>query len=128
MARIARALLDRRLEFPEQPTLEQATAALTPLGQVDWRFHQVPWRGLLLTSVLDGKSGSRKWSIVSESRKPATEMAIRVVRWMIGDYQLGSDEEQSLKEGWTDRLLLPSDEKPGELWEDVKARRQNASH
>ena len=68
MVSVARALLNRNLEYPENPTLEQAAVALSPLANVDWKLHQAPWRGLLLVSSLDGRNNSRKWSMRSESR------------------------------------------------------------
>lgn len=128
MISVARAMLDRNLESPEVPTLEQAMSALCPLGKVDWRLHQVPWRGLLLVSVLDLRSGKRKWSMRSESRKPAVNTAIRVLRWIVGDYQTTDQEERKMIDEWQDQLILPPGEDPNDLWTKVRRMRDHVSN
>ena len=42
MVSVARALLDRGLDDPNAPMLDQAVTALSPLGRVDWRLHHTP--------------------------------------------------------------------------------------
>ena len=125
---VARALLDHNLESPENPTIEEAISALSPLGKVDWRLHKAPWRGLLLVSVLDLRSGNRKWSMRSESRKPAVETSIRVLRWIVGDYQTTAQEEERLMDEWKDQLILPQGENPDDLWKQVTAKRDEISN
>ena len=90
MISVARALLD---DSPETLTLEQAKAALTPLAAVNWRLHQVPWRGLVLVYARD----TGKWSMRSEDRKLATDTAKLMLRWMIGDVQFNEQEEAKPK-------------------------------
>ena len=126
MVSVARALLDRNLDDPGNPSLEQATRALNPLGKIDWKLHQVPWRGLLLVSVLDLRRNIRKWSMRNESRKPAVETAKRAIRWIIGDYQTNNREEDKLMKEWKDQLILPQGENPNDLWLKVKTMRDNA--
>ena len=128
VACVARALLDHNLESTENPTLPEAISALSPLGRVDWRLHQVPWRGLLLVSVLDLRSGKRKWSMRSETRKPAVETAIRVLRWIVGDYQTTDQEEEKLMDEWKDQLVLPQGEDIDNLWTQVTAKRDDISN
>ena len=127
MVSVARALLNRNLDHPENPTLEQAAVALSPLGKVDWRLHQAPWRGLLLVSVLDGRNNTRKWSMRSESRKQAVAIAKLVLQWIIGHYQANDREEDRLLDMWRDLLILPPGEKTEELWEKVRTTRDNVS-
>ena len=126
MVSVARALLDR-LEYPENPTIEQAAAVLSPLGRVDWRLHQVPWRGLLLASVLDSRSNALKWTMRSESRKQATDTAKKVLRWITGHYQADDREEAVLMDEWQGQLLLPPGENSDGLWEEVRTIRNNVS-
>lgn len=124
---VTRALLDRNLESPEDPNLEQAIAALCPLGKVDWRLHQAPWRGLLLVSVLNLRIGKRKWSMRSESRKPAVNTGIRILRWIVGDYQTTEQEERRMMDEWQGQLVLPPGEDPNELWKKVRRMRHHVS-
>ena len=114
--RVARALLDRRLPSPEEPTLEQAKVALSPLAKIDWRLHYVPWRGLLLVFTSDTK----KWSMRNEDRKRAMETTERLLRWITGIYQADKREESELKAAWRARLgPLPEDDSPEAMWEEI---------
>ena len=123
MVNVARALLDARLEQPEDPTLEDVIAALHPLGEVDWTLHSLPWRGLLLVSTLDGRTAVRRWTMRSEGRKEAIATAIQMLRWFVGLYQLNADEEEKLKNTWLDQLVLPPEESHEGYWEEVRAIR-----
>ena len=123
MVNVARALLDRKLESPDSPTLDAVTKALGPLGRVDWNLHAVPWRGLLLVSVLDRRKEVRKWSMRNETRKEAVSTGIRVLRWLVGLSELNVSEEERLEKEWLDRLQLPPGESQDELWEGVQTAR-----
>ena len=123
MISVARALLDKGLDSPENPTLEQAKAALRPLAKVAWKLHDVPWRGLLL--VYSPNSG--KWSMRNESRKPATDTAKKVLRWITGHYQADDREEAKLRDEWQDQLILPHGENVAGLWEKVRKLRDHVS-
>ncbi len=127
MVSVARGLLDRKLSHPEKPTLEQAVAALSPLGKIDWGLHKSPWRGLLLVSVLDARSTNRRWSMRSESRKQAVATAKSVLMWIVGHYQANDKEEDRLMNTWRDLLILPPNEDPTELWEKVREARDIVS-
>lgn len=122
MIRVARALLDRRLDSPADPTLEQAEAALSPLTTVEWGLHHVPWRGLLLVYASDKK----KWSMRSEDRKTTVDLSEQLLRWITGIYQANEQEENALKDRWQARLGgLPQDDRPDELWELIRALRHS---
>lgn len=123
MARVARALLDLKLESSDDPSLEEATNVLMPLGRVNWNLHSAPWRGLLLVSVLDRRRQAHKWSMRSETRKEAVSTAVRVLRWLVGLAELNAEEEDALQIEWLDQLRLPPDESPDDLWEDVRVLR-----
>ena len=123
MVRVARALLDLNLESSDDPSLKEATDVLRPLGRVDWNLHSVPWRGLLLISVLDRRRQSHKWSMRSETRKDAVSTAIRVLRWLVGLAELDAKEEDRLQSEWLDQLVLPPDESPDGQWEAVRTLR-----
>ena len=120
MISAARALLNQRLETPESPTREQAEAALSPLAKVKWNLHDAPWRGLLLVPA----TSKRKWSMRSESRKPAVETAKRLLRWLIGYYQLEAKEEETLRKEWEGLLILPPNEDREGLWDQIRAVRE----
>ena len=123
MASVARSLLDRGLESPENPTLSQAKAVLSPLARADWRLHQVPWRGLLLVFASD----TQKWSMRSEERKLAIETATSLLMWITGRSQLSEREEDELKTKWQARLILPPGDNKDELWAGIKALRDKVS-
>ena len=118
MVKVARALLDRGMDSNETPTLEQAKAALAPLGKVDWGLHQIPWVGLLLVPA--AKTG--KWAMRNESRKPAIETADKVLRWITGIYQTDEQEEANLRNEWQGILIPPVENNDG-LWGEVRALR-----
>ena len=124
MIKVARLLLNRRLPSPEQPTLGQAKTALIPLGKVDWRLHQIPWRGLLLVYASD----SKKWRMRSEERKLATETVTQLLLWMTGIYQANEEEEADLKNKWQARLgPLPAEDNHDELWEAIREKCREVS-
>ena len=127
MISVARALLDRRLDDPDAPKLEQAVMALGPLGRIDWGLHQLPWRGLLLVSAFDGRTNSRRWVMRNEGRKQATDTAKRVLRWITGSDYANEREEGRLKKEWEEQLVLPPEESTLGLWEEVRAKQEHAS-
>ena len=127
MVSVARALLDRGLDDPNAPTLEQAVRALSPLGKVEWGLHQLPWRGLLLVSAFNRRTNSRRWTMRNEGRKPATDTAKRVLRWITGHYQTDEREEEELRNEWEEQLLLPPDERSAGLWNEVREMREHVS-
>jgi len=124
MINAARALLDMRLEHPESPTVDEVIDAVRPLGEVDWKLHSLPWRGLLLVSTLDKRS-VRRWTMRSEGRKEAIATAVQILRWFVGLYQPNADEEERLQNTWLDQLVLPPDENHESYWEEVREIRNS---
>lgn len=126
MVSAARALLTAGLDDTANPTEKQAISVLDPLGKIDWRLHQVPWRGLLLVPVTDRRTKSTKWAMRNESRRQATDTAKKLLRWMTGDYQANDREESDLQDEWIRQLSpSPSDECAEELWESLRATRDH---
>ncbi len=124
MIRIARALLNKRLSDPTNPTLNQAKSAIKPLSKVDWNLHNVPWRGLLLVYA----SNTQKWTMRSEDRKNAMNVAEQLLRWITGIYPLDSRDEIELKQVWEARLgHLPDDDNTDEMWERIQGQCQISS-
>ncbi len=127
MVSVARALLNRGLDNPNAPALEQAVMALSPLGKVDWGLHHIPWRGLLLVSAFNHRTNSRRWAMRNEGRKQATDTAKRVLRWITGHYQTNEREEEELRNEWEEQLMLPPDESSAGLWNQIRATREHVS-
>ena len=127
MVSVARALLDKGLDNTNVPTREQAVKVLSPLGKVDWGLHQLPWRGLLLISAFNPRTNSRRWTMRNEGRKPATDTAKKVLRWMTGHYQTDEREEEELRNEWAEQLLLPPDDSSAGSWTKIREMREHAS-
>ena len=124
MTSVARALLDKRLPSPDEPTLEHAKIALNPLAKVGWRLHCVPWRGLLLVFSSDTK----KWSMRNDDRKNAIRASEQLLRWITGIYQPTEQEEDKLKSVWKARLgPLPEDDRLDDMWKKIRAMRDEVS-
>lgn len=126
----ARFLLDEQLEDPSHPTPPEVATALEPLGKVDWRLHQAPWRGLLLKYGPTGRNLVRKWSMRNEDRKLAVNCAKKILRWLTDPADIPNqyDEDKLYKE-WRGLMLLPEDDDlddpddPEILWHGVRAMR-----
>ncbi len=124
MVDCARYLLDEQLEDPSQPRSKDAEMALEPLGKVDWRLHQAPWRGLLLKHGASGRSQVEKWTMRSEERKLAVNCAKKILRWLTDPADIpGQYDEDELYEEWRGLMLLPKKEDPATLWQEVRAMR-----
>lgn len=120
LADVARTMLNLRQRDSRAPTSSSVTEALKGLAGIDWRFHAPPWRHLLLIPDSDGSSS---WRIRSEERKPAQDVAKRIVKWQLGLDELASHEVQGLREDWQE-MLLPAMEAPkiDELWQEIEER------
>ena len=124
MVDCARFLLDEQLDDPSQPTRDEVQKALEPLGKVDWRLHQAPWRGLLLKFGATSRRGqTRKWSMRNEDRKLALNCAKRILRWLTGPAEYLEQEESDLKKEWLGLMLLHEEDNPEVLWQDILAMR-----
>ncbi len=123
---VARALLDNRLDSPNEPTLTDATEVLSALKQIPWQLHAVPWRGLLLVWTIDSRNRQR-WSMRNEDRALAIVRAKTMLRWLVGLWQMSDDEETEFRQAWLDLVRLPGEDEPQELWDQVRAVRENVS-
>lgn len=121
----ARYLLDEQLEDRSHPTYKEALKILEPLGKVDWRLHQAPWRGLLLKhGPAPGRSLVRKWAMRSEERKPAMNCAKNILRWLTDSADIpGQYDEDALYGEWRGLMILPEEDDPEILWQGVRAMR-----
>ncbi len=121
VADVARRLLDTA-PMPDAPTFGSASAALRPLGWLDWDLHAIPWRDLLLVKSDD------RWKMRSEERKDAADCAKRMLRWFLGLDEYNVDEIEALKTEWRQLLLPgPSDEEFQVRWARVESVRQEVS-
>lgn len=119
-AQVARALLDAG-EIGDDCEAEGMTDVLAPLAKVPWDLNESPWRHLLLVSASDDEG----WRIRSEDRKPAVEVAGRIVRWVVGLDALGGDEVDKLRGDWR-ALLYPEPPEASTIeamWESVVGAR-----
>ena len=126
LAALARVLLNRRTQDPENPNQNNIKHALQGLNQLEWRLHQVPWRYFLLVGV--EKTGQVKWQMRSEQRTWAVDIGRRIQQWILG---LESDEKKPsdiLKPIWRS-LLTPSqpNEKVDEMWDQVVKMKEEIS-
>ena len=115
-AEIARSLLDGA-ELSDDADVAAMQTALAPLAGVPWDLSRAPWCYLLLVQPAEGEP----WRMRSEDRKPAVDVASRVVRWMVGLDPLDEDDAQNLRQDWRN-LLYP--EPPEEnlieaMWQEV---------
>ena len=115
-AEIGRSLLDGA-ELGDDAEAAAMEAALAPLADVPWDLNGAPWCYLLLVQPAEEEA----WRMRSEDRKPAVDVASRVVRWMVGLDPLDEDDAQNLRQDWRN-LLYP--EPPEEnlieaMWQEV---------
>jgi len=123
VAKLARRLLDSGGEAASSD-LATAKSCLSPLSQISWELHQVPWRHLvLIPKSLEDGVGS-KWKMRDETRKEALNVAFRIVQYMIGDTEYTEEFESSLRADWKD-LLLPA--LPPDLMDEMWAEIQSAA-
>ena len=106
LAGIIRELLD---EFSTQVGKDkldasQVLAALAPLKRVEWSLHKEPWRHLLLINTPD-KNDNRTWIIRNETRKPAVDVALEVLEFIVGVTTLDQESQRQLRQRWTNALI-----------------------
>lgn len=119
VAGVVRALLDAKFPEGRHKDIDQMKAVLEPLAKISWELHEPPWRHLLLVKTQTGAS----WRIRSEDRKLATELAKRVLCWMVNLDPLDYVETEELRKDWEGLLYFePMDEEQNEIdemWERV---------
>ena len=101
---VARRMLDLNQENPDKPTLKSVKSALRGLDEVEWEFHCVPWRHLLLIPAADDFT---KWRIRNEERKDASNLVGRILKWQLGLDELSAKEVGELRLEW-EGMLLPA--------------------
>ena len=103
LTRTIRALLNQKIPSQGSPILSDVQKCIQPLSVIDWNLHQPPWRGLLLISDPDG---SRK-RIRNEERKPAQDLAFRILRAKVHLDDPNEDHLNELKTEWH-AMLIPN--------------------
>lgn len=124
LAGIIRELLD---EFSTQVGKDkldasQVLAALAPLKRVEWSLHKEPWRHLLLINTPD-KNDNRTWTIRNETRKPAVDVALEVLEFIVGVTTLDQESQRQLRQRWTNALIPEPEEADADaMWQVVLAQ------
>lgn len=116
LAEIVRAMLDKRLTVPEDPTSDAVRAALRGLEQLEWRLHQAPWRYFLLIHNAKGR-----WTMRNEERTKAVRCGRIIQQWILGLEDFDENRVEALKEEWAAFLIPPqSEEERDWMWTQVE--------
>lgn len=116
LAEIVRAMLDKRLTVPENPTSDAVRAALRGLEQLEWRLHQSPWRYFLLIRNAKGR-----WTMRNEERTKAVRCGRIIQQWVLGLEDFDENQVEALKEEWAAFLIPPqSEEERDRMWAQVE--------
>ena len=127
LAEIARELLNRYLQYPENPTLETVRYALKELSKLEWQLHQAPWQYFLLVPTVT-RRGQRRWIMRSEERAKAVRCGRIIQQWILGLEYDDEDFAKQLKSQWKNFLMsVPSEETVDEMWQQVKDRKLSIS-
>ena len=121
-AKVVRSKLDSA--FPENgyANVLEMIEALRPLTGIPWALHAAPWRYLLLVPK---SSEEDSWNMRNESRKPALDVAYRLLRWMLEIDPLDGDGIVTLKEDWQELLYpMPAKTRINEMWQEVEDTRE----
>jgi len=120
VVRVARTLMDTRMSDAEKRNvnLKSVTKALSPLANIDWLLHSLPWSGLLLVKQGDD------WTMRNEDRKQATERAQTMLLWLLKVGEWTAEDERSLRLEW-EKLLIPQLAKADadDAWKVLKTKR-----
>src|SRR5262249_13010433 len=119
-AELARDLLDEKsADWRDAAAL---LAALRPLSVVNWELHAAPWQRLILVGP---SAVGQQWKMRSEERKAATEVATRVMRWVLNLDPLDSSEVDELRDHWALHLYRgPDDATLKRMWSEVTSMRK----
>lgn len=117
-AETARSLLDQA-GLENDAEVSSMEAELRPLAHIPWELHGSPWHYLLLVPPL---SPGRPWRMRNEDRKAALEVAVRLLRWMVGlDTFREEHDIRALRSDWQ-KLLYPEppeERQVAEMWQVV---------
>ena len=100
----------------------QVMEALAPLKRVEWSLHKEPWKYLLLVRTTD-RHGNQSWTMRSEGRSQAIEMAREVLEFVVGVTPLDQEGQDRLRQIWTNMLVpIPEAVDANEMWQVVCAQ------
>lgn len=123
-ARLARSLLDKNFPQDGHASAERMKAALKPLAHISWELHGPPYRYLLLVST--GVS----WRMRNEDRKPALQVAERILRWILHLDDLDEEGIAQLRSDWEELLYHDepiAEEERNAMWQEVAAMRSRTA-
>ncbi len=110
----ARMLLNDRLADPDNPTIDECTSVLTPLNNINWELHDLPWKGLLL--VNDGTG----WKMRNEDRTKAIEVAKMILYVMVSDDSADEDTLNTIRDQWEQFVYpKPNDMELNSMWNEI---------
>ena len=121
-AEVVRSKLDGA--FPESgyADVSEMIEVLRPMVGISWALHSAPWRYLLLVPKSPEENS---WTMRNEGRKPALEVAYRLLRWMLEIDPLDEDEIVMLREDWQELLYpMPVKDRINEMWQDIEDTRE----
>lgn len=104
-ASVARILMNWRLPDPSSPTEEAVRSCIEILKKVEWDLRKPPWIGLLLVEDTE-LSRDRKRRMRNETRKPALEVAKRILLFQTGINDYSDADLEELKTDWQ-AMLIP---------------------
>lgn len=116
-AETVRALLDGA-GLGDDAEVASMEAALGPLAEVPWDLHNAPWCYLLLVPTTPEEDS---WRMRSEDRKPALDLAGRLLRWIVGLDALDEDDIETLRKDWKNLLYPepPQESRIEEMWQEI---------
>lgn len=118
LAKLARSILDSAHSSTGYSSVQNMTVSLKPLALVPWDLHRAPWRHLLLVPKSQGDQ--KNWKMRSEDRKMALDVALRLLRWIVGLDPLDDEEIGELRSAWWDILYFePSQSEIQKMWDEV---------
>ena len=120
-ADVVRSLLDQA-GLGNDAEVSPMEAVLRPLANAPWDLHRSPWRYLLLVPTTPEE---KSWRMRSEDRKPALEIAGRVLRWILGLDVLDEGDMKALRSDWKNLLYPepPEKHRVDEMWQEIVAAR-----
>ena len=121
-ARVVRSKLDGAFSENGHADVSEMIEILRPLAGISWALHAAPWRYLLLVPKSPEENS---WTMRNEGRKPALEVAYRLLRWMLEIDPLDKDEIVTLRENWQELLYpMPVEDRINEMWQDIEDTRK----
>ena len=124
LAEITRALLDKHIPNPANLNPDSVRAALSRLGQLEWRLHHPPWRYLLLI-----RNAKDNWAMRNEERKEAVRCGRRIQQWGVGLDELDEIGIANLKKFWKSMLTSSqrTEVRDDDMWREVEERKATVS-